>query len=154
MVVRILFPDNASIWRLYNNLLYVNLLREFTTDDISKRMALVFQARTGMAITVRPFRQISTAFKRHRCKDATELLQEDGQDLELLDALQMGHNRFTDQMRYAVPKDFLASAPPEEVLPLYLEASTDWQVETGVVPGGWLPVTACCGAEADSLLTL
>jgi hypothetical protein len=154
MAVGILFPDDASIRRLYDNLLFVNLLREFTTDDVSKTMGSFFQTRTGMPITVRPFRQISTAFKRQRCKDAMELLQEDGEGLEMVDALQMGHNRFTDQMRYAVSKDALASAPPEEVLPLYLEASTDWQVETGVVPGGWLPVTACCGAEADSLLTL
>jgi superfamily II DNA helicase RecQ len=63
-----------------------------------------------------------------------ELVEGDDEQ-ESVEALQMGHTRKTDNKVYGVSQEALRGAP-EDILPLFLEASTDWQIICRVVPGG------------------
>lgn len=73
------------------------------------------------------------AFKR-KLSSRLEDLIEDG-ELDSIEALQAGHNRRTENRIYGLSREALAGLA-EDVLPLYLDASTDWQVLGGAVPGG------------------
>jgi hypothetical protein len=62
-----------------------------------------------------------------------ELMEEDENDS--VQAQQSGHSRRTENRVYGLSPDAMAGAP-EDLLPLFLDASTDWQVACKVVPGG------------------
>lgn len=56
-------------------------------------------------------------------------------DDQTVQALQMGHSIQTERWFYGISPDALQSAS-EDILPLFLDASIEWQIKCGVVPGG------------------
>lgn len=54
---------------------------------------------------------------------------------DTVEARQATHSRKTEVRLYGLSADAL-SGVAEDVLPLYLDASTDWQIEAKAVPGG------------------
>jgi hypothetical protein len=134
-VIRTLFPGDADKASMYRSSLFVNGLRTFSTDDLTDILGDFTEPHVGLRIGVRSWRQISTGFKRKRCPSAMELYNGFAEDTETVGSLQLGHGGEVDRLHYAVSTDALASTPPEEALPLFVDASVDWQVDLGVVPG-------------------
>ncbi len=64
-----------------------------------------------------------------------ELTVEDDETEDSIQALQSGHSRHTENRLYGITAESLAGAA-EDVLPMFLDASTDWQVACCIVPGG------------------
>ncbi len=76
---------------------------------------------------------------------------EDDETQDSIHALQSGHSRQTENHLYGITAEALAGAA-EDVLPLYLDASTDWQVACHVVPGGhMLPYTEAISSNFSYL---
>ncbi|KAG2088559.1 uncharacterized protein F5147DRAFT_658677 [Suillus discolor] len=80
----------------------------------------------GLCLGVSSWRHISTAFKRKLCRFAEDLSEDDEQDT-VVEALKAGHNRSTENRIYGRSPDALAGAP-EDLLALFLQASTNWQL--------------------------
>ncbi|KAG2063234.1 hypothetical protein BDR04DRAFT_1123399, partial [Suillus decipiens] len=75
-------------------------------------------------LTINSWRHIQTAWKHEDAEDT-------------IDALQAGHSRATENRVYGLSVQALAGAA-EDVLPLFLNASTAWQTRCKTVPGGTL----------------
>ncbi|KAG6819317.1 hypothetical protein H0H93_012993 [Arthromyces matolae] len=126
-------PDDGHISAIYYNHLFVNNGRLFTTTDVTNIMKTYSLPTIGYAMGVQSWRHICIAFKRKRCPDLEEIIADD--QVETVEAQQATHTRRVENMRYALSSDSL-SGISEDVLPLFLDASTDWQLETRMVPGG------------------
>ncbi|KAG2110465.1 hypothetical protein BD769DRAFT_1674624 [Suillus cothurnatus] len=139
VAAHICYPDRPVIKEMYQTHLFVNNHKLFTTDQLTATMARVSIPVLGFGLGVNSWRHISTAFKRKLGRFAEDLLEDDEQDT--VEALQAGHNRSTENRIYGLSPDALAGAP-EDLLPLFLQASTNWQLVMRTVPGGLqLPYT-------------
>ncbi|KAG2140562.1 hypothetical protein DEU56DRAFT_755180 [Suillus clintonianus] len=83
-------------------------------------------------LTINSWRHIQTIWKRKLRCSAQDLL--DGDTEDTVDALQAGHSRATENHIYGLSVETLAG-PAEDVLPLFLNASTMWQIKCKTVPG-------------------
>lgn len=133
LAAHICFPEDDEIYKIYRDHLFINNKNLFNTDQVTHLMKKYSLSATGYGIGVLPWRHISAAWRRKFCSRFEALI--DDEDNETVQALQSGHSRRTENFKYGVSTDFLAGAS-EDVLPLFLEASTDWQVECRTVPGG------------------
>ncbi|OCH83592.1 hypothetical protein OBBRIDRAFT_808891, partial [Obba rivulosa] len=133
MAVRICFPDDASLHELYYNHLFVNNLRPWTTESVTTLLRQLTLNHLGVGLTVNSWRHISIAFRRKLCTSALDIDEE--QEEESIEALSSGHSRRQENRTYGISTDTLAG-PSEDILPLFLDASTDWQLRMRVVPGG------------------
>lgn len=125
--------ENEEVVQLYKDMLFVNFNRKFTTEDLSSVMAKYSLPRVQFAIKVNSWRHIQTAWKRKfRCSPEAEV--EEAEDVDV-DALQAGHTRATENRIYGLSTQGLAGAA-EDVLPLFLQASTAWQERCEATPGG------------------
>jgi hypothetical protein len=116
MAVKMCFPDRPDIHQLYEERLFVNNCKEYVSRDITNCMVRFTSPVVGVGLGINDWRHISKAFKQKLCNQA-------------------GRTRSTGNRVYAVSHDTLAGIA-EDVLPLFLESSTDWQKILGVVPGG------------------
>ncbi|KAG6884601.1 hypothetical protein C0992_006044, partial [Termitomyces sp. T32_za158] len=122
-----------QVWNLYCNHLFVNEDQLFETSDISRLMHLLAAETFYANLTLQSWRQISIAFRCKTCKALEDLIENDEGDT--IEAMQATHSRRTENRVYGLSPDAL-SGVAEDVLPLYLDASTQWQIATGAVPGG------------------
>ncbi|KAG2045750.1 hypothetical protein BDR06DRAFT_1015331 [Suillus hirtellus] len=127
------YLDRPAIKEMYQTHLFVNNNKLFNTDQLTATMARISIPFLGFGLGVNSWRHISTAFKRKLGRFAEDLLEDDEQDT--VEALQAGHNRSTENRIYGLSPDALAGAP-EDLLPLFLQASTNWQLVMHTVPGG------------------
>lgn len=133
LAAKICFGDD-EITQLYKDLLFVNFDRMFTSEHLSSIMSHYSQPRLQYSLTINSWRHIQTAWKRKfRCASEEILEQEGSEDV---DALQAGHTRATENRIYGLSTNSLSTSAAEDILPLFLQASTSWQERCGVVPGG------------------
>jgi len=126
------------------------MTRLFSTDDLSNVMARSSLLHTNVKLTVNPWCHISIAFKCKLAHYDEDLFDLDEHDT--IDALQAGHSRATKNQIYGLSPDALAGAA-EDVLPLFLEVNTKWQVSMHTVPGGLgLPYGSAKSAAFHDLL--
>jgi hypothetical protein len=139
------FPDNIQVKELYRQQLFVKFDRLFNTGNLSSTMTRHSLAFLNYDLTINSWRHIQTAWKRKFRCSAEELIEEDAEDT--VDALQAGHSRATENRIYGLSVETLAG-PAEDVLPLFLNASTVWQMTCKTVPGGsLLPYTEARSTE-------
>jgi hypothetical protein len=115
----------------------VNGLREFKIKDLSNGMKEFTQPVVGMGLGVNAFHRVEVAFERKRCGKMIKLVQ--GKENETMGALLAGHSRKVENHMYGHSPDTLAE-PTKDVMPLYLEGSTELQVEWCMIPSG-LPLS-------------
>lgn len=129
------FLDNAQVKELYRQQMFIKFDRLFNSSDLSSTMTRHSLPALNYGLTINSWRHIQTAWKRKFRCSAEDLLEEDTEDT--VDALQAGHSRATENRLYGLSVETLAG-PAEDVLPLFLNASTTWQVRCKAVPGGAL----------------
>ena len=132
----ICYPNNHDIQHRYHSYLFINNKRLFTTPQLTSFIQSYTLSVYNVSFGVADWRHISAAFRRKICP-AVELAVEDDEMLDSIQALQSGHTRQTENHIYGITAEALAGAA-EDVLPIYLDASTDWQVACQIVPGGHL----------------
>ncbi|KAF8909042.1 hypothetical protein CPB84DRAFT_1843383 [Gymnopilus junonius] len=133
LAARICHQTNASVHCLYDNYIFVNHTTSFKTDDITNALRRMSAHHFDHPFGVNGWHHISTAFQCMNCSCILELVEDSGNDT--IQALQSGHCCKTENWVYGLSPDVLAGAS-EDVLPLFLDASTDWQMECKVIPGG------------------
>ncbi|KAG6819212.1 hypothetical protein H0H93_014238 [Arthromyces matolae] len=147
----ICYPDKFEVRRLYRDHLFVNNAKLFTSDDVSRIMQRLTEPIIGVKLGLQAWRQVSIAYRRKRCSDLEDLIDDDQEDT--FGALQATHSRRMENRVYGLSADAL-SGVPEDFLPGFLEASTRWQIESRAVPGGLgLPYRDCRAVNFDSLVS-
>lgn len=131
LMTKVCNPNQPDLFSKY---VFVNTDKLFNTNDITDALRQFSTEFMGIELGVSDWRHISAAFRRKLCSRLQELVEDDDEQ-ESIEALQMGHTRKTDNKVYGVSQEALRGAP-EDILPLFLEASTDWQMVCHVVPGG------------------
>lgn len=138
LAVQICFPNNKATMDLYRYNLFVNNAKPFDTTAVTEHMYRLTRSICTFQIGVRDWRQIHAGFARKHCGQAEQLMEMSEEDTPQV--LQYGHGRSVHENIYGRSGNVQgASALPEDILPLYLEASTEWQIKTLTVPGK--PVT-------------
>lgn len=130
----ICYPNDLDIQHRYHSYLFVNNKKLFDTPQLTNILKRYTLPIYNVGFGVSDWRHISASFRRKICP-AMELTVEDDENLNSIQALQSGHSRHTENHIYGITAEALAGAA-EDVLPLYLDASTDWQVACQIVPGG------------------
>ncbi|KAH0581484.1 hypothetical protein H2248_011200 [Termitomyces sp. 'cryptogamus'] len=101
-------------------------------------------------LTIQSWRQVCIAFRRRMCTALDDLIESDSGDT--IEAMQATHSRRTENRIYGLSMDAL-SGVAEDVLPLYLQASTHWQIASCAVPGGLaLPYFRVRASDFDELV--
>jgi hypothetical protein len=139
------FPDNAAVHQLYDCRLFASFAKEFTTTNIStclKRYTMTF---IGKELGVQDWRHISISFRRKLSTAMEKLIEEDGN--ETIAAAQAHHSRTTENRIYGISPMALATGNADDIFPLFLEHSTDWQQDCGVQRGGRLEPYHKCMAK-------
>lgn len=146
----ICYPHDFDIQHRYHSYLFLNNKELFDTPHLTRLLKSYTIPVFTIGFGVADWRHISAAFCRKICP-AMEIIVEDDDSQESVHALQSGHSRHTENHLYGLSPEALAGAS-EDVLPLFLDASTDWQVACKVVPGGHL--LAYSNAKASNFAEL
>lgn len=136
LAVYICYPHDLDVQHRYHSYLFVNNKKLFETPQLTNILKSYTLPIYDVGLGVADWRHISAAFRRKICP-AMETIVEDDLSHESVQALQSGHSRHTENRLYGISPEALAGAA-EDVLPLFLDASTDWQVACKIVPGGHL----------------
>jgi hypothetical protein len=131
-IVRFCFPGNSDLIQLYEQRLFVNYLKPFDDKTLSTQIDTHLVPVLGFGLGIRGYRDISAAFQRKLYTCLADLV--DGGEDQRVIAAHMTHSLGVHRNFYGPSVDSLAG-PAEDVLPLFLDASTDWQVEGRQVPG-------------------
>jgi len=142
----ICYPDNPEVHQLYDSQLFANFAKPFTTTNISTCLQKYTMAFVNRDIGIRDWRHISIAFRRKLSTAIEELIEDD--ERETVAAAQANHTRSTENRIYGISPEALASGNADDVFPLYLKHSTDWQAVCGVHRGGNLqPYNKCLAKD-------
>ncbi|KDR73827.1 hypothetical protein GALMADRAFT_212084 [Galerina marginata CBS 339.88] len=149
-VASICFPDRPDVLELYNTHLFVNVNKLFNTTDVTETLKKVSAPHLAFQLTVSSWRHISIAWRRVLSPRLPEII--DNSEKDTAEAQQSGHNRGIENKLYGLSSDSLSGAA-EDVLPFYLEASTDWQIVCDIVPGGLgIPYRSALMSQFHTLL--
>ena len=132
----ICYPLDKDVQGHFNSYLFVNNKNLFNTTQMTNILKAYTLPVYDVGLGVNDWRHISAAFRRKICPGLEEIVEDDDSQ-ETVQALQSGHTRRTENRIYGISTEALAGSA-DEVLPMFLDASTDWQVACKVVPGGHL----------------
>jgi len=141
----ICFPDDAAIHQMYDSQLFANFTKAFTTTNITTCLQKYTMQFIGKELGVSDWRHISIGFRRKLSTAMEDLLEQDSN--ETIAASQAHHKRSTENRIYGISTIALASGSADDIFPLYLKHSTDWQEVCGVQRGGTLEPYAKCLAK-------
>lgn len=127
------FPDRPDIQELYRDYLFVNNTQLFTVESMTEALKDYTLPVLGVSLGLRDWRHVAIAFKRKLCSEAMDLY--DGAfTADSVQIRQAGHSRALEDRMYGLSPDALLGAA-EDLLPLFMAASTKWQVLHKAVPG-------------------
>ena len=133
IAAQICFPENRAIRQLYRERLFVRNGKEFTATQVTALMKHYTLPTVGVGLGVNPYRHIHSVWQRKLCPASLEIM--DLSNMDSVAAVQAGRSRDTDIRTYGISHDDLHGAP-EDVLPMFIDCSTQWQATCHVVPGG------------------
>jgi hypothetical protein len=118
---------------MYQDLAFMNYGKEFQSEDLSRAMATISNPILSWELTLLPWRHINIAIKRKHCTRSLNFLN--GEEGESVHALQAGHSEATERRIYGLTPESMIGGT-EDIMALFLEASTEWQRLFKIVPGG------------------
>jgi hypothetical protein len=127
------FPDRPEIQDLYRDYLFVNNTQLFTVEGMTEVLKDYTLPVLGISLGIRDWRHVAIAFKRKLCSEAMDLY-EGAYAGDSIHVRQAGHSRAVEDRVYGLSPDALLGAA-EDLLPLFMAASTKWQVIHKAVPG-------------------
>ena len=131
-VVSQLYPNNSTVRNLYHNYVFVKKDRLFDTPDLSTKLKHYTTKYTGVTLGVNAWRHVAIGLRRKVCPADSQFIDEGAEDT--IGAEQAGHSWQTERRKYGISPDALAGQA-EEIMPLFLNASTGWQRAMRTCPG-------------------
>lgn len=135
-VVSQCLPNKPDLLRAYQYQLFVNFDKSFDTKDLSKEMIEYTSPYLLAKIGVHEWRHLVVAIRRKHCPTQIDIYGDEDENTveDHIGAEQTGHSVRTERLRYAITAEALAG-PSEDVLPLFFQASNNWQQLMRAVPG-------------------
>ena len=132
----VVMKSSPDCVRRYRDCLFVNYDSDFEAKTITTLMGRHSRKEEtlGWPMNVNAYRHINVAFRRHHCQPIEHLMESDNEDT--IGALQAGHTAKVAREHYAISNEIIEGRIAEEVLPLYLDYSGDFQRVLHIVPGG------------------
>ena len=127
------FPDQSHIQELYRDYLFVNNTQLFTVESITEILKDFTLPVLGITLGIQDWRHVAIAFKRKHCSEAMDLY-EGAFSSDSIYVRQAGHSHALEDRLYGLSPDALLGVA-EDMLPLFMVASTKWQVLHRAVPG-------------------
>ncbi|KAJ7577798.1 hypothetical protein C8J56DRAFT_798220 [Mycena floridula] len=121
-----------SVTLQYKRMLFMGFEKPFTSRKLTELLKKHTSPIINLDIGIAPFRQIFVAFRERNLGKPHKLLQEDEDSIE---AEQMGHSSATEKSHYGLSSNGWEGAS-DEIVRLFLSASSKWQVLLELVPGG------------------
>lgn len=145
LLVSICFPNDKAVLQLYQYKLFVNFNHLFKSDDLSHVMKQYTHLHLGTPFGLQAWRHIAIALRRYLCPSAHGFFEdlESDTDHDSAAILQTGHSRRMEDMRYAITPESMKGLS-EDIIPMYLDASTEWQIVCEVVPGAYFLRSHSC----------
>ncbi|KAF5348175.1 hypothetical protein D9756_010738 [Leucocoprinus leucothites] len=138
-LISFLYLNNPEFVKLYHTHLFVNVTKEFGTEDLTQILKSVTLSTLKVSMGLSDYRQTSITFRRVHCSQFEKLMQMDDEDTP--GALQAGHSHATENMHYGRNASFLGNVV-DDIAMLLVVASTDWQTILRIPKGGQvLPYT-------------
>lgn len=135
LAAMVVWPKDLEIAQLYYSRLFVKNGREFTTDDISKRMSRHFLPFLHFNLNVSSWRHIGIAFRRKFIAAVMDFIS--GKiSPDSMGALLCSHNKSTEDRLYGV-SPAAGIGLSEDIAADAVKASCDWHLHMGVVPGNF-----------------
>ena len=128
------------IAELYHTRIFVNINKEFTTQDITSlllKRTKVLYPNGPSRVNLSSWRHISIAIRDKTCPKVKAFLDQyakDGQEDSSVEALQSGHSSHTESHHYARSSSQI-TAIPEQLVDGFLKASIRWHHICCTVPG-------------------
>lgn len=150
-------PDSAQV-RLYQTRVFVDYDRAMSSDAVTTTLHHASYPILNWKMGVADVRQIMLAYGRHHCRRIDSLMDED--EGEGIRGAQAGHSVNTGRAQYGVSDRVWGTiAVAEEIIPKFLEYSTDAQRMMHTVPGtcfsyvsGQIRVQRLCRRKIHALL--
>lgn len=121
---------------MYFDLAFMDFGKELISAKITDSMARISFPVLNWNLTISSWRHINIAFKRKLCSRSYALLtDEENTSSSSAHTLQSGHSTQTENRIYGLTPDSLIGAT-EDIMQVFLNASTEWQRLFGIVPGG------------------
>jgi hypothetical protein len=130
--VNICYPNDAKIKHLYKFQLFVNHTKCFEATDLTDIMKRLTLPVLEFGVGINSWRHIHVNFNRKLCPMVDKILEE--AEMDTPNIIQYGHGSKVHHSTYGLSHDSLIGLP-EDILPDFMDASTDWQVKGKVVPG-------------------
>ncbi|KAJ7023529.1 hypothetical protein C8F04DRAFT_927379, partial [Mycena alexandri] len=127
------FPDDPAVVGLYADMAFMDFGKVFTSAKLSAIMAKWMAPVIDWNMTIGPYRQINTAFRRKHCRGVDE--EDDESVASMVQVLQAAHSKSVDRQHCGLSHNALLGIT-DEVLFAFLDASVAWQNVLEVVPGG------------------
>ncbi|KAJ7574807.1 hypothetical protein C8J56DRAFT_802497 [Mycena floridula] len=124
-----------SVTLQYQRMLFMGLEKPFTSKKLTTLLKKHTSPITRFDIGIADFRQIFVGFRERNLGKTHNLLLEDSDSADTIEAEQMGHSRATEKAHYGLSSNAWDGASDEIIL-LFLKASSKWQVLLELVPGG------------------
>ena len=123
----VVMKSSPDCVRRYRDCLFVNYDSDFEAKTITTLMGRHSRKEEtlGWPMNVNAYRHINVAFRRHHCQPIEHLMESDNEDT--IGALQAGHTAKVAREHYAISNEIIEGRIAEEVLPLYLDYSGDFQ---------------------------
>jgi len=131
------FPQQPDIQQLYHDYLFVNNTQLFVVQSISEVLKNYTTPVLGISLGISDWRHIAIAFKRKLCSEAIRLYNGEFSEDSVF-ARHAGHGKGLEDRIYGLSPDALLGAS-EDLIFLFMAASTKWQVIHEAVPGKFSP---------------
>jgi hypothetical protein len=141
------FPDQPKIQEMYRDYLFVNNTQLFTVESMTEALKDYTLPVLGIPLGIRDWRHVAIAFKRKLCSEAMDLY-EGAYTGDNIYVRQAGHSRALEDRLYGLSPDALLGAA-EDLLPLFMAASTKWQILHKAVPGEFHTTRNTMGAHLN-----
>ena len=127
-------PRNKAAVQGYRDLMFMNMLKEFDSEDLSKAMGRISEPHIGWKLGLNSWRHLQISISgRHGASDGEVLqyIEEDG----TVRISQSGHSPTTQRNVYGVSQESMIGAS-EQYIRMFLKTSAKWATVVRVVPGG------------------
>ncbi|KAF8888727.1 hypothetical protein CPB84DRAFT_1849547 [Gymnopilus junonius] len=143
------FKQSQTIQQVYDSLLFVNFDKAFTTIQITAVLQEFSMKTLAFSMGLQDWRHISIGFRRKLDTQMEQLIEQDTAGATI-GALQAHHSRKTENRIYAVSAVAMASASADDIWPLFVQHSTNWQAVCQVSRGGsLLPYSQCMAKDVE-----
>ncbi|EAU86454.2 helicase domain-containing protein [Coprinopsis cinerea okayama7 len=129
-----IWPDQPHVARLYQDLVFTDMGREFNSENLSKHLSMIAEPVLHWPMRVSDHRHINIALTRKLCKTSIDDLHS-VDPMRVVHSYQAGHSPATEGRIYGLSHEETEGLSADTIV-LFVRASISYQRVLKVVPSG------------------